>query len=146
MAGIILRTMLKYKLIDHTADIGIEVYGRELKELFQNAGYALFDIICQAQAIKVKDEVDICSEGSDVEELIVNWLSELLYRHSVDGWLFCNFSIHELNQTNVRSTAMGERFNPKRHQIIREVKAITYHQLTVRKDNDMWYSRVIFDI
>ena len=138
--------MKKYKLIDHTADLGIEVYGKDLKELFQNAAEALFEIICDLSKVSESIEKKISVDGEGLEQLMVVWLGELLYIHDMEGVLFRRFEIEEIGDAKVNATAYGEEFSKDRHIIKTEIKAVTYHQIQVRQEKGKWMSRVIFDL
>ncbi len=139
-------TEIKYRLIDHTADLGIEVYGEGLQELFSNAGFALFDIITDISRVKETTKRVITIEGSDLEQLIVNWLNELLYLHEVEGLLFKRFEVQEMTDKNLKALIAGERYDPNKHIIETAVKAATYHQLQVVQENNRWRAVIIIDL
>ncbi|MGR3309644.1 MAG: archease [Candidatus Brocadiales bacterium] len=136
----------KYRLINHTADLGIEVYGEGLQELFSNAGFALFDIITDISRVKETTKRVITIEGSDLEQLIVNWLNELLYLHDVEGLLFKRFEVQEITDKNLKALIAGERYDPNKHIIETVVKAVTYHQLQVVQENNRWRAVIIIDL
>ncbi len=135
-----------YKTFNHTADLGIEVYGEDQKQLFVNAGLALFDLITDMDKVEVKTSLPLMAEGMDLEDLMVSWLRELLYLHQVKGYLFRNFAIHEISEKVLKATVKGEKFNPRRHELTREIKAATYHQIKVACEKGVWISRIVFDI
>ncbi len=140
----------KYTLINHTADLGIEVYGEGLQELFSNAGFALFDIMTDISKVKESTKKVITVEGNDLEQLMVNWLNDLLYLFDVEGLLFKRFevavgAIHEL-PLHLNAIVAGECYDPDRHVIETAVKAATYHQIQVVKENDRWRARIIIDL
>jgi SHS2 domain-containing protein len=85
-------------------------------------------------------------KGSGHEELMVAWLSELLYLHEVEELLFCDFTISEILRGSIKGVARGERFQKGRHCIKTAVKAVTYHQLEIQKRDSCWHAQVIFDI
>jgi SHS2 domain-containing protein len=136
----------KFRFLDHTADVGILVYGRDLEELFSNAGEAFFDIITDLQRVRESTERIIRVGGPNVEDLMVHWLGELLYVHDVDGLLFRSFSIDELHDGSLKARARGEAFDEKRHVIKTGIKAVTYHQIQVKKEKGRWRARIIFDL
>ncbi|UCD71807.1 MAG: archease [Syntrophobacterales bacterium] len=136
----------KFRLLDHTADVGIIVYGGDLEELFSNAGEAFFEIITDLQGIRESTERTIRVESPNLEDLMVNWLGELLYLHDVDGLLFRTFSIDELRDGSLKARARGEVFQEERHVIKTEIKAVTYHQIQVKKEKGRWKARIIFDL
>lgn len=138
--------MAKYILIDHTADIGIDVFGDSLQDLFANAAFAMFDIIADLSNVKNKDEYRISVSGVDREQLLVNWLSELLYLHDVNGLLFKDFTINNITDTQLDAIARGEGYKDGIHIIKTEMKAVTYHNLSIIKKDSQWQGRIIFDV
>ena len=85
-------------------------------------------------------------QGPDPESLLVNWLSELLYLHDAEGWLFRDFEILNLQDDSLSALARGEKFQRSRHQAKLLVKAITYHQLTLERTPEGWRAQVYVDI
>jgi SHS2 domain-containing protein len=137
---------LGYAFVDHTADIGIRVWADDLKGLFEEAARALFDIITERETVIVRLERTIAVQGSGHEELLVAWLSELLYLHEVKGLLFCDFSLSQVEEGMATGTARGERFEEGRHRSKTTVKAVTYHQLEIQEHDGRWHAEIIFDI
>jgi SHS2 domain-containing protein len=135
-----------YRTFDHTADMGIEIYGEDLHQLFSNAGYALFDLITDIHKIEATTSLSVTIEATDQEDLMVRWLSELLSLHQLRGYLLCDFILHELEEKSLRATVKGERYESDRHEICKEIKAVTYHQLMVCKEKDRWVARIVFDV
>lgn len=135
-----------YKTFNHTADLGIEVYGEDQKQLFVNAGFSLFDLITDMHKVEAKTSLPLSVEGMNLEDLMVSWLSELLYLHQVKGYLFRHFVIQDISEKAINANVKGEKFDPQRHELIREIKAATYHQIKVACENGTWISRIVFDI
>jgi SHS2 domain-containing protein len=86
--------MSNYKFFDHTADIGVEISGRTKKELFANAANALFDILIENNDSKSKSaektqkrQRTVTVDGADPEDLLINFLRELLYLFNGTGWI-----------------------------------------------------------
>lgn len=138
--------MPKYIIIDHTADIGIDVFGDTLQDLFSNAGFALFDIITDLSTVECKVKHSLNIVGIDKEQLLVNWLSELLFLHDVKNLLFKNFCVNQLSDYQLTADVSGEAFDEKRHIIKTEVKAVTYHSLSIIQKDQQWKARIIFDL
>ncbi len=138
--------MKKYEFIDHTADLGLEIYGKDLKELFENAGEALFEVICDLSQVAESMKKRVVVDGEDLEQLMVTWLGELLYLHDVQGSLFKRFEIEEIGDKSLKATVYGEKFKAGHHTVKTEIKAVTYHQIKVRQEEDRWTSRVILDL
>ena len=97
-------------------------------------------------AIIPREEVTVTANGPDPESLLVNWLSELLYLHDAEGWLFREFEFRRLEDGDVVSIARGERFERSRHPLKLLVKAITYHQLALERTPEGWRAQVYVDI
>jgi SHS2 domain-containing protein len=135
-----------FEIIDHTGDIGIIVYGGDLRELFFNAGRAFFSLLTNLNRIRSTLERSIVLQSENLEELMVAWLGELLYLFDAKALLFRKFQLEEINRCSLKATAQGEFFQPERHVIKREIKAVTYHQVKVEKKSGKWQGRIIFDI
>jgi SHS2 domain-containing protein len=138
--------MEKYKLFDHTADLGVEISGKTLEELFVHATFALFDLITNLQNVKVAQVRKIVVEGTDLEDLLVNYLREVLYLWNGEGLLLSDYEIMELNSCYLVGEVRGEPFDPGRHRINVEIKAVTHHQALVRETETGWIGRVVFDV
>lgn len=135
-----------YILIDHTADIGIDVFGVSLQDLFTNAAFALFDIITDLSKVEGKITHTVSISGIDKEQLLVNWLQELLYLHDVKNLLFKDFSIEDITDNQLNATVRGDVMSEDKHVIKTEIKAVTYHCLSIVQESDHWKARVIFDL
>ena len=138
--------MNSYKLFEHTADLGIEFFADSLEELFISSASGLFDVISGIDQIKAEETFQIKIEGIDLEDLLVNWLRELLYLHQVKRILLCEFHILEMDDTRLKGSVRGEPFDAKRHEIKKEIKAATYHDIKVTENKGRWTTRVIFDV
>jgi len=131
---------------DHTADVGIVVTADDLRQLFARAAWGLFSVITDMAAVRPAEKVDVSASGPDREALLVRWLSELNFRHAADCWLFCRFDVHTLDDENAAATVFGERFDPRRHVIRAEVKAVTFHALRIWQEEQRLHGRVILDV
>ena len=135
-----------FDIIDHTADMGIIVYGGDIKQLFHNAALALFSLIIDIRSIKEKlwHQVEVSSENRD--NLLVEWLNELIYLFDAEQLLFNHFEIESLDDNSLKAICRGEKFDPARHKIKMGVKAATYYMLEIARDSKGYRARVIFDI
>ena len=138
--------MQPFRILEHTADIGFEAFGATRAEVFANAGRALFHIIVDSAAVGPREEVNTLTHGTNPSELLVNWLSELLFLQDAEGWLFRDFEVISLSENSIEAVARGEKFDPARHQIKLLVKAITYHQLVLEETARGWRAQVYVDI
>jgi SHS2 domain-containing protein len=135
-----------FEVLDHTADIGLIVYGEDLKTLFENAGEAFFHLITDLKKVRRRVERRIHIGGESLDRLMVDWLSELLYLHDVENLLFKGFKVESVGEDGLRAIVRGEPFQEGVHVIKTEVKAVTYHQIEVRQKNGRWRAQIIFDL
>ena len=135
-----------YEVIEHTADIGIRVKGRNLAELFRNAGLAVFDIIAKRQPGKNTRQktIPIRQTADNIEELFINWLNELLSLSATKELIFTDFHMDTLDERNLKARALGEDF--RRYRLNVEIKAATYHELKIEKKDSSWQAEVILDV
>jgi SHS2 domain-containing protein len=138
--------MKRFEVLDHTADIGLIVYGEDLKTLFENAGEAFFHLITDLKKVRQRLERRIEIKGESLERLMVDWLSELLYLHDVENLLFKGFKVESVGEGGLKARVKGEPFQEGVHVIKTGVKAVTYHQIEVRKENGRWRAQIIFDL
>jgi SHS2 domain-containing protein len=135
-----------YEPLSHTGDLGMRVYGADLPDLFVHAAWAMFDLMSDATTIRPCQAINVEIEGIDLEDLMVRWLGELLYRYDTERFLCCAATFPTLEPTRLTATAQGERLDPSRHPIDTEIKAVTYHQIAVEQIDGRWQARVIFDL
>jgi SHS2 domain-containing protein len=135
-----------YEIIDHTADLGIIVKGGNIKELFVNAANAMTDIMVKADIREKGAKRKLIVEGEDLPDLMVRWLSEILYLFNGEHILVSTIEISSISPTRLQSKANVVSLEKCRHEILREIKAVTYHQIAVEETADGWETRVIFDI
>lgn len=143
--------MKPYEIIEHTADVGLKAYGVTLKELFENAAKGMFEIIAgekvhQGVTHPERRRIDIKKEVDAFEELLVAWLSELLYIFNKEEILFNHFSIIELNNSGIVGEAQGRKINLSQEALQTEIKAVTFHDLKIEEDIKNFSCKIIFDV
>ena len=139
--------MMKYEQIDHTGDIAIRIYGASLEKLFENAAFALFDLVTDIDQIQLIEQRELIVEGSDPQVLLVNWLSELNFLFQTEYLLVSEFKITELSEHKIRALISGERRDAERHRIFYEIKAVTFHGLKLEQSpSGDWVGEIVFDI
>jgi SHS2 domain-containing protein len=137
-----------YRLFDHTADLGIEFFGKDAVALFTHAGRALFEVMVSrpghpAQALH---HYEFFLQGEDWSDLMVNWLRELLFLFSGNRQLLHQLRITSLSPTELRAEVTTDDFLPERHRIEQDIKAVTYHQAAVTQNEKGWQARVVLDV
>jgi SHS2 domain-containing protein len=137
--------MEDYNTFEHTADIGIEAYGATLEEAFENAAKGMFSIITDGSKIDAREKREIrLPVDSDKEQLLVDWLSELLYINGVEGLVFGDFKVNIDGE--LYAEAWGEKYDRNKHGYGAEIKAVTYHMLQIKRNKKGFYIKVLFDI
>ena len=138
--------MRRYEQFPHTADMGIRAFGRDLKELFENAAFGMFDVIADLEGIKASEEENVEVHGAVPEELLIAWLDELLYRFYTKQVILSEFNIGELNGKSLKATAYGRSAKVNRNRLKTEIKAATYADLAIKKIVDGYSVEIIFDV
>ena len=138
--------MKRYEQFSHTADIGVRVFGKTLKELFENAAFAMFDILADLEGIKGEITQDFELTASNHEELLISWLDELLYNFYAKNIIFYKFEVTELSVDVIRAKASGRSVSENRNRLKTEIKAATYYNLKIIKKDDYYEVDIIFDV
>ena len=136
--------MKPYDIVEHTADVGIKAYGDSIEEAFANAAKGMFDLITDNSNIDSIGEYLIELEADNLEELLVDWLSELLFLHGAHNLVFGFFDV-KIKDKKLSARVKGEEYNLEKHGMGVEIKAVTYHMLEVHVEPPI-YVQVLFDI
>ncbi len=135
-----------FTILPHTADAGLRVEAADLETLFAEAGRGLFSlIVSNLDDVEPRTAKEFVIAGGDVEYLLFDWLSELLYVFESERLLFKEFDV-SIGPGGLEASAVGERVDAVRHQMEHEIKAITYHGLVVDRTKHGWAAEVIVDI
>ena len=132
--------------MDHTADFGLEIFGTDPASLFQQAAMAMTDLIVDAAGLSGLQEKTITVQGDDWDDLLVNWLRELLYCWNGEGELVAKATVVAIEPTRITARVSFDPYEPQRHEIRNEIKAVTYHQAMAGPHGDGWMARIIVDI
>lgn len=135
-----------FKLLDHTADIGIEAEAGSLEELFRQAALGLLQVMDPQELPRSAQSKSVRLKGDEPAELLVAWLSEILYLLESSGLAPAEFEVNEVTERCFSGSVRGEHLDPDRHGFQREVKAVTWHQLTLFNANGRWHCRIFLDL
>ncbi|MEM0173823.1 MAG: archease [Sulfolobaceae archaeon] len=139
--------MKRFEFFEHTADIGIKAYGRTLDELFENCALAVFEIITDTSKVLPKVKVEIQEFGYDLENLLYKWIEDLLYYYDSRLLVFSKFKVKVDSETLfLEAEAYGERFDPQRFEKRVVVKAMTYHEMEIKKTEEGYEAKFVVDI
>lgn len=137
---------MAYRLIDHTADFGLQVFAKDPGGLFAEAARAMFEQIVESPDPAASEPRVLRVDGADWPDLMVNWLRELLYCWAGRGLLVRTVDIMAISQTRLSAHVWTARFDPRRHPVKHEIKAVTYHQISVGPGPAGWEAKIIFDV
>ncbi len=137
-----------YTLLDHTADLGIKIRGTDPIDLFENAGRTLIHLILMIKSPGKTTPLKLSLSGDDLADLMVRWLGEILYLFEGENLVVTSINIGALSPSppSLEAALDTTPFDPLMHEILMEIKAVTYHQIEVVNKGDMWESSVIFDL
>jgi len=131
---------------DHQADIGVRGIGPSLEAAFEQTALALMAVMADLETIRPQQPLELSLEAASDEQLLVDWLSELLFKVAVDKQLFSRFEVR-IQERRLRATAWGETIDVPRHQPAVEVKGISYSQLQVAQRQDgLWVAQCVVDV
>src|SRR3989344_508309 len=139
---------MKYEFLENVAiaDIAFRAHGKTVEELFENSGLALTETMADLQKISLKVQREIIMEGKNEQELLYNFLEELVYIKDVDGILFKNFKV-KISQNKMQAQCGGDTLEKIGRQNLRnDVKAITMHIFEIKKENGQFSATVVVDI
>ncbi len=135
-----------YSLFSHTADLGMSVTGHSCEDLFRNAGSALLELLVANKTSKIEQKLEISLIGNDLPDLMVKWLSEILYLFEGERLVVTEIFINAIDTHSITSTLSVMKYNSRYNEILREIKAVTYHQIEVKEKKGVWTARIIFDL
>jgi SHS2 domain-containing protein len=139
--------------------VGFLARGKNLQELFAAAASALCEYGWQVNTVTPSETVRLRVRAATMEDLLFTWLSEVLFLADAEQWIFKNFKVSAVEQTmpsrdtqkgpplwQIDGQAQGERFADKRHRARTYIKAVTYHQLSVKETKAGWQATVYLDV
>lgn len=135
---------MSFEELEHTADVLIRVRGATINEIFADAGRAMFRVMygaCEDRGV----ERHLSLEADNLESLLIDYLSELLFITEVENTVFCTFDV-EIRGTRLSAVLRGEPFDPARHSAGTVVKGISYFGLEIVKEEEGYVVEIIFDI
>ncbi len=136
-----------FKYHDHTADITIECWGPDLIEAFEQAAIATFEVILDISTVKPEDTIEISVTGTDLEELLVEWIGKLISLIDINGQFYSKFHVDHIEATLngyvLEARALGENIDHAKHDTRTEVKAMTYADMRILQEPNrttLWFT------
>ncbi|MHA2025177.1 MAG: archease [Candidatus Thorarchaeota archaeon] len=132
---------------DHTADITIECWAPDLIDAFEQAALATFEVILDTSTVEPQDTVEISVTGTDLEELLVEWIGKLIALIDIKGQFYSKFHVDHLEATlegyMLEARVLGENIDHEKHDTRTEVKAMTYADMRILQEPNqtiLWFT------
>jgi SHS2 domain-containing protein len=136
----------RFEIVEHPADVGFIAYGGTLGELLENAALAMFSVGCELNGIEERERREIRASGTDNEALLFDWLAEILAVADAEGLAPRRAEVTQVGDGEAQGVVYGEKFDKARHRAGTYIKAVTYHQLSVKKTGEGWKATVYLDV
>lgn len=135
---------MKFKFLPHTADVKFQAFGNSIEEAFENSAIALKETICGKKKIKSKLKKEIKISGTDFESLLYKFLEEILYLVDAEDFLISKIEKIKIEKLKLIATLFGD--NAKNYKFTNPVKAVTYNDMFIKKENKKWVAQVVVDV
>jgi riboflavin kinase/FMN adenylyltransferase len=132
----------RFREIEHTADRALHVWGRELADLFVGAARGMYSLMADVEGLVATGWREVRLEALDRETLLVDWLNELLFFTEMEALLFVGFQIEALDDTMLQARVGSIPGAVTRATI----KAATFHNLELIRNEDGWFTDLTFDV
>lgn len=136
----------RYRLLEHTADLKVVIFGTSLEELFANTAFMLFDVMLDLKQVSETESRPITLKSADTRELLLDWVRELLFLFSTEGFVVSRTEISILSPDRLAATLHGSRYDPDRHGLKLEIKTPTYHEFRLEECTGSWQATILFDV
>lgn len=136
----------RFEVLEHTAEVGVASYGPTAAAALAQAGLALTSVLTDLSAIAERCERRFAVEGRDAVDLLVVWLSELVYVFDVEHLIFGRFALDVSPDWQLSGTGYGEPFDRRRHPLKLQIKAVTYHQAALTSEDGVWRAKAYLDV
>ncbi|HLC63290.1 MAG TPA: archease [Candidatus Nanoarchaeia archaeon] len=136
---------MKYKILDHTADVMFECYGKNLNELFENSAIATTDVMVSRRSVGKNIKKEIKFENKRIDSLLFDFLEEIIYLKDAEELLFKEFKI-AIKDGKLKAVCLGEKIDREKHKLKLDVKAVTLHKFEVKQVKNKWKAVFILDI
>ncbi len=135
---------MKFKFLEHTADVKFQAFGKNEEEVFENSADALKEAICDKKKIKAAEKKDITVEGGDYESLLYKFLEEIIYLLEAEDFLISKVKEIKIKNFRLKAVLSGDKASD--YNFNNEVKAVTYNEMFVKKIKNEWVAQVVLDV
>ena len=135
---------MKFKFLEHTADVKFRAFGKDIEEMFENSALALKETI--APKIKVKNKIKkrFKIEGKDNEAFLYNFLEEFLFLLDAENFLLNKVKVRFVKSKKLEVEVWGDKAS--NYKFTNDVKAVTYNEMFVKHENGKWVAQVVLDV
>lgn len=134
---------MKFKFLEHTADVKFQAFGKSVEEVFENSALAMFSAMSD-EKVEKKIKKKISAEGKDYESLLYNFLEELLFLFDSEGFFWGGVEKIKIKDNKLTATVVGDK--AENYELNIDIKAVTYNDMFVRKEKDKWIAQVVLDV
>ncbi|MBR9678663.1 MAG: archease [Nanoarchaeota archaeon] len=134
-----------YEQFEHKADVGVRGLGRTVEKSFEECARAMYAVMTDLSSVKPVKIFNVECGAENVEELLVEWLNSLITLTDTHNYFFSEFKV-KIENNKLNGSVKGEKINPKKHELLTEVKAATYSQLKVFKKGKNWIAQTVVDV
>lgn len=135
-----------YESLDHTADLALRVWAPDTRELIEQAAAGFIGLMVDPDTVEPEREIAISATGAGPEELLVGWLNEILFAFDAQGIAPAYAEVDAVTDDEVRGRLYGQAFDPLHHEVRNVFKAVTYHDLVVKRMGDLLEVSIVFDV
>lgn len=132
------------------ADVAFEASGKNLAEMLESAALALTNtMVKDLKRIETHQQIKLDLKAENAEKLLHNFLQELIYYKDAQVLLFGKFKIRITSLANgyrMQAICKGEKIDMKKHELLVDVKAVSWHMFSVQQEKDGWKAFVILDV
>lgn len=133
---------MKFEYLEHTADIKFQAFGNSLEEVYENSALAMFNAMSNEKiARKIKKKILV--KGDDNENLLYNFLEELLFLFDSEGFFLSGLKV-KIKDNKLSAELFGDK--AENYEIGIDVKAITYNEMFVQNNKEKWIAQVVLDV
>ena len=131
-----------FEEIEHTADWAYRVRGENLAQLFIQAALGLYALVGMQLGSGERIARSLQLKAIDRESLLIAWLNELLYLHESEGLGLEQITIQHLDETRIQAEVIGA----PTQQWLKDIKAVTYHNLAIRETESGLEVTLVLDV
>ena len=138
-----------FEYLEHTADAKFRAYGKSLEQAFENAALAMLNVMVDTDSVTNRSSVEVELSSPELDALLFDWLSEILFLFEVEEMVFGSVQVKELNigedECSISGILYGETIDHSIHVFDTEVKAATYNDMKIENTDGGWMIQATVD-